>query len=76
MVFHHIQWDRCLHPIIQKTQVGSPAVLLRLARCVARLGLNDGAKLWISVKLFSKQTSSYRTSYYKGLDIPLSDENS
>ena len=24
---------------------------------VARLGLNDGAKLWISLKLFSKQTS-------------------
>jgi hypothetical protein len=23
---------------------------------VARLGLNDGAKLWISFKLFSKQT--------------------
>ena len=38
-------------------------MLLRLARqCVARLGLNDGAKLWISFKLFSKQSSSYRTS--------------
>ena len=26
---------------------------------VARLGLNDGAKLWISFKLFSKQTIFY-----------------
>ena len=42
------------------TQVGSLAVRLRLAS--ARLGLNDGAKLWISFKIFSKQISSYRAS--------------
>ena len=35
---------------------------MRLRLHVARLGLNDGAKLWISFKLFSKQISSYCAS--------------
>ena len=47
------------------TQVGSLAVRLRLAS--ARLGLNDGAKLWNSFKVFSEQISSYLLELYVAL---------
>ena len=41
---------------------------------VARLGLNDGAQLWISFKLFSKRffITNIRDLHYKGLDVPSS----
>ena len=41
---------------------GSPDARLRLARLgLARLRLNDGAKLWVSFKLCFKTNNLYRT---------------
>ena len=49
---------------------------LRFARLMlARLRLNDGAKLWVSFKLCFKQIifiKYFVEIYYKGLDIPSS----
>ena len=56
-----------------KKGVGSPAARLWFARLtLARLRLNDGAKLWVSFKLCFK-TNDFMAHigelYYKGLDI-------
>ena len=55
---------------------GSPDARLRFARLtLARLRLNDGAKLWVSFKLCFKQMifiAHIGEIYYKGLDIPSS----
>ena len=53
---------------------GSPDARLRFARLMlARLRLNDGAKLWISFKLCFKTfffITNIQDLHYKGLDIP------
>ena len=53
---------------------GSPAACLRFARLtLTRLGLNDGAKLWVSFKLCFKTnyfSAHIGELHYKGLDVP------
>ena len=51
---------------------GSPDARLRFARLLlARLRLNDGAKLWVSFKLCFKTNNFYCTYWRKGAFIKL-----
>ena len=51
--------SQIVHSIIEE---GFPAARLRFARLtLARLGLNDGAKLWVSFKLCFKTNDFYGT---------------
>ena len=53
-----------IEKFIKKKDGGSPD---------ARLRLNDGAKLWVSFKLYFKTNNFFAhigEIYYKGLDIP------